>query len=80
MHHVEAMHLRWRFILTHSISSKLHRENKISFNGKATNATLIISELLKWTRSYARDWIMVVIGQAIKQGFLNDWLMNSRLS
>ena len=49
-------------------------------NGKATNATLIISELLKWTRSYARDWIMVVIGQAIKQGLLNDWLMNSRLS
>ena len=45
-------------------------------NGKAVDVTLISCELLKWTMPSTCHWIMTIINQAIKQDWLNDWLMN----
>ena len=45
-------------------------------NGKATNVTLITSELLKWTMLITHYWNMAIIDQTIKPGLSNDWLMN----
>ena len=40
------------------------------------DATLMTSELLKWTRRKTHQKIATIMDQAIKQGFLEDWLMN----
>ena len=46
-------------------------------NGKAVDATYVSSEILKWTMPHTRHLKTTIIEQAIKQGFSNDWLMNS---
>ena len=45
-------------------------------NSKAVDVALMTSELLKWTRPQPRQWIATVMDQVIKQGFLEDYLMN----
>ena len=36
---------------------------------KVMDATLMISELLRWTRPQIHQWIETIMNQAIKQGF-----------
>ena len=38
-------------------------------NGKATDATLMTSELLKWKSLQNHQWIAIAMDEAIKQGF-----------
>ena len=45
-------------------------------NRKVTNATLMTSDLLTQTRPQTRQWITIIMDQAIKQGSPLDWLVN----
>ena len=45
-------------------------------NGNAGDATLTIREFLKWTTLPNHPEVVTIMDQAIKQGFLNGWLMN----
>ena len=54
----------------------INRGAQNMFNREAIYANVIKIELVKWTRPQTRQRITTIMDQAIKQGFLEDCLVN----
>ena len=45
-------------------------------NGKAPDTLNFTSEMIKWTRKKAREWIHHLLNKAITHGLPDDWTRN----
>lgn len=63
-------------IRNHLDADAVNKSIKKLKNGKAPDTSHICSEMLKWSGTIAREWIHVLLNQAIAQGLPNDWQQN----